>query len=70
MYTGFSFRKFPGKGDIRRLDEMISLGARMYVVSSRLEFLNMFPDSHPGDSQMLAKSFAGDKISIFTKYFE
>ena len=62
--------QFPGKRGVRRLDKTISLGTGMDVISARLEFLNMFPDSHPGDTQMLAESFTGNEISIFTKYFE
>ena len=70
MYSGFSLGKFPGVGGIRRLDETIPLGARMNVVAASLEFLEVFPDSHPGDAQVLAESLTGNKIIIFIKYFE
>jgi len=29
----------------------------------------MFPDSHPGDTQMLAEGLTGDEIAIFFKSF-
>ncbi len=39
----------------------------MDIVSAGLEFLNMFPDGHPGDAQVLAEGFTGDELIVLIK---